>query len=59
MRGNGTPPVSSCGAQPRHADRSSSTGCGKRDMLFTHSTVLSPWLRTYASTDGLEPPSSW
>src|SRR3954462_15363317 len=61
MLGNRTPPVSSTGVHPRCADRSSSTGCGNRDRLFTQSTTSSPpsgrrhW-RLYASTLGLDPP---
>src|SRR2546429_2064814 len=58
MRGNGTRPVNSIGVYPAQFCNGSSIGCGKRDRLLTHSTASSLYSRRYASTDGLEPPSS-
>ena len=37
--GNVTPPMHSTGVTPRNRRRSSSTGCGNRDRLFTHRTM--------------------
>jgi hypothetical protein len=41
MRGNATPPVSSTGVAPLYSERSSSTGCGNRERLFTQTTTSS------------------
>jgi maltose alpha-D-glucosyltransferase/alpha-amylase len=44
--------------KPSNWRRSSSTGCGNRDRLLTHSTMSSPNRRTNDSTVGLREPIS-